>query len=352
MMGPDQNPDRSRVVVLSILLCASLLAAGQASGTEAPYTVRMQPLSAAGEGGVYMDYIAFDPATRLVWAPAGNTGIVAVIDPASGKVRTIDGLPTAEMGSGDRKRKVGPSSVTAGEGFVYVGNRADSNVCAFNSRTLVRAACHRLDSMPDALAYVAPTREVWVTTPRDKSIRILDAATLDEKAKLTFEGNPEGFAVDTGRGRFYTNLEDKDLTLAIDLKTHKTVATWKPSCGADGPHGLRVDTAAGHLFVACSTRTEVLDAAHDGAVLSSIDTGDGVDDIDYWPAKHLLYVGAAKAGTLTIARDDSHGKLSVVATVPTHAGARNPAVTDKGVVYLAHSALGGLRDLVVVEPRK
>jgi hypothetical protein len=77
-----------------------------------------------------------------------------------------------------------------------------------------------------------------------------------------------------------------------------------------------------------------------------------VDDIDYAPATHLLYVGAAKAGQLTVARVDSHGKMAVEATVPTHAGARNPAVTDKGVVYLAHSSFGGLTDLVVVTPQK
>jgi DNA-binding beta-propeller fold protein YncE len=349
-MRTDPIADRRRIVLLFVL-CASLCLPGLARGAEAPYAVRMQPLPGASAAGIFMDYIAFDPATRLVWAPAGNTGTVVVIDPASGKVQTIDGLATAEMGTGERKRKVGPSSVTPGEGLVYVGNRGDSAVCAFNARSLVRAACHRLDSMPDAVAYVAATREVWVTTPRDKSIRVLDATTLDEKARLTFDGNPEGFAVDGKRGRFYTNLEDKDLSLAIDLKTHQTVATWHPSCGPDGPHGLRVDAAAGHLFVACSTRVEVLDAGHDGAVLSSIDTGDGVDDIDYSPATHLLYVGAAKAGKLTIARDDAHGKLSVAATVPTHVGARNPAVTDKGVVYLAHSALGGLSDLVVVEPK-
>ena len=47
---------------------------------------------------------------------------------------------------------------------------------------------------------------MWVTTPRDKSFVILDAATLKEKSKLTFEGNPEGFAVDAKRHRFYTNL--------------------------------------------------------------------------------------------------------------------------------------------------
>ena len=79
---------------------------------------------------------------------------------------------------------VGPSSVTIGDGVVYVGNRADSSVCAFDARSLAKGACHKIDSMPDGLAYVAPRQEVWVTTPRDKSIRILDGKTLDEKAKL------------------------------------------------------------------------------------------------------------------------------------------------------------------------
>jgi DNA-binding beta-propeller fold protein YncE len=341
---------RSRLALLACFVAASLLAPAAARAAAAPYAVSMQPLPGAGPSGITMDYIAFDPATRFLWAPAGNTGAVAVIDTASGAVKQISGFPTAEMGTGERKRVVGPSSVTVGDGVVYVGNRGDSTVCAFDARSLAKGACHRLDSMPDGLASVAVLKEVWVTTPRDKSVRVLDGKTLEEKAKLTFDGNPEGFAVDAKRGRFYTNLEDKDRTLAIDLKNHKTVATWNPACGEDGPHGLRVDAERGYLFVACSARVEVLDAAHDGAVLSSVDTGDGVDDIDYAPAARLLYVGAAKAGKLTVARVDAHGKLAVEATVATHAGARNPAVTDKGVVYLAHSSLGGLSDLVVATP--
>jgi DNA-binding beta-propeller fold protein YncE len=225
-------------------------------------------------------------------------------------------------------------------------------VCAFDARELTKGVCHKIDSMPDGLAYVASRKEVWVTTPRDKSIRVLDRTVLEEKAKLTFDGNPEGFAVDNKRGRFYTNLEDKDVTLAIDLASHKTVSTWKSGCGEDGPHGIRVDEKDGYLFVACSARVEVLDAARSGEVLSSVETGDGVDDIDYAPATRLLYAGAAKAGQLTVAKVDAHGRLAVEAKVPTHVGARNPAVTDKGVVYLAHSSLGGLTDLVVVTPQK
>ena len=134
------------------------------------------------------------------------------------------------------------------------------------------------------------------------------------------------------------------------MTSHETVATWNPSCGKEGPHGLRVDPKSGFLFVACSAEAEVLDAAHDGKVLSMVETGDGVDDIDYSAASHRLYVGAARAGQLTIARVDDAGKLTVVQQVATHAGARNGVVTRSGVVYLAHGGGSDLTDLIVVSP--
>lgn len=307
-------------------------------------------LPGTNPAGIGMDYIAYDPATNAVWVPAGNTGAVDVIDVATGNVRQISGFATKEVTVRDRKRVVGPSAVSIGNGTIYIGNRGDQSVCAVDPKTLKRVACATLSSMPDGVSYVAPTKEVWVTTPRDKSIRILDAATMKEKATLTFEGNPEGFAVDAKRHRFYTNLEDKDRTLAIDLTSHKTTKTWNPSCGEDGPHGLRIDEASGHLFVACSAKVEVLDAANDGAILSSVDTGDGVDDFDYSSKTREVYVGAARAAKLTIARDDAAGHLTVVSTTPTVAGARNPAVAANGNVYLAHGGGVVSSDIVVVTP--
>jgi DNA-binding beta-propeller fold protein YncE len=316
----------------------------------AKYSVRTLPLPDNGVGDVTMDYISYDPATNSVWVPGGNSGAVDVIDAATGKVRQIKGIPTKEVDLRGGKRVLGPSGISIGEGTVYIGNRGDSSVCGYDSRTLAPAACAHLDIAPDGIAYVAPTKEVWVTTPGDKSIRVLDEKTLMQKAKLTYEGNPEGYAVDATRGRFYTNLEDKDKTLAIDLKTQKTVATWNPSCGKDGPHGLGLDAKAGHLFIACSTLAEVMDVVHDGAVISMIDTGDGVDDIHYVPATHMLYVGAARAAKLTIARADDKGHLTVVAQVPTQEGARNATSTKDGTVYLAHSAIAKLNALIVVTP--
>ena len=57
----------------------------------------------------------------------------------------------------------------------------------------------------------------------------------------------QGYSVAAKHGRFYTNLEDKDRTVAVDLKTHEIVATWNPACGGGGRHGLGLDVVAGHL---------------------------------------------------------------------------------------------------------
>jgi DNA-binding beta-propeller fold protein YncE len=316
----------------------------------ANYSVRTLSLPDNNSGDIAMDYIAYDPVTNSVWVPAGNTAAVDVIDAATGKVRQVTGFPTKEMEIGGGKRVVGPSSLSFGEGVVYIGNRGDFSVCAVNARSLARGACGHVELMPDAVAYVAPTKEVWVTVPSDKSIRVLDGKTLEQKGKLTFEGVPEGVAVDARHGRFYTNLEDKDRTLAIDVKTQKIVSTWDPSCGKEGPRGLAVDTMAGHLFVACTTLAKVLDAGHDGAILSNVDTGDGVDDISYVPATRLLYVAASRAAKLTIARVDEKGQLSIVAQVPTHDGVRNAVVAKDGTVYLAHSRFTNLSGLLVASP--
>jgi len=337
-------------LLIAVTLGAIAIALYAATDPSATYTTRTLALPDHGKGTVTMDYIAYDPNTGYVWVPAINIGSVDVVDTSNGSVREISGFPTNEVEFGGRKRVQGPSGVSIGEGVVYIGDRADSSVCSIDEKTLARKSCGHIDSTPDGVVYVALTKEVWVTAPRDNSVRILDSKTLSQKEKLTFEGRPEGYAVDAKRGRLYMNYEDKDLTTAIDLKTRKTVAKWPSTCGEDGPHGISVDQDAGFVFVACSTQAEVLDAGHNGEKLSSIDTGNGVDDLSYSPGTHTLYVGAARDARLTIARVGAGGKLSLIAQVPTHEGARNGVVTKDGTVYLAHSSLGQLPGLIVASP--
>lgn len=297
---------------------------------------------------VLMDYIVFNPRTQTVWVPAGNTAAIDVVDIATHRVAHVTGFATREVERNGQKRTVGPSSAAIGApGTVYVGNRGDNSVCAVDEAKLALGACGKLDSSPDGLIYVARTHEVWVTTPRDNSIRILDGTTLAQKARVQLDGQPEGFAVDATRNRFYTNLEDKDQSLAIDLTSHAVVATWKTACGEGGPHGIRLAEPEGFLLLACPAKLEVLDVGGGGAILGTADTGEGVDDIDYVPASHLIYVGAGRAGKLTIVWLDAKGALTPIAVVPTQQGARNPAAASDGSIYLQNAQAG---ELVVVSP--
>lgn len=325
-------------------------AAAAPTPVPAPLPAKTTTLALPGGGpdGVAMDYLLYNPRTNTVWVPAGNTATVDVIDAATGAIARIEGFPTREIERRGVKHKLGPSAAALGDvGTVYVGNRGDSSVCAVDETRLTRGTCATLDNSPDGIAYVARTREVWVTTPRDRSIRVLDGATLTQKARIELEGGPEGFAADSARGRFYTNLEDKDVTLAIDLATRQIAATWKPACGEEGPRGLRLADAEGILLVACTQKLVSLDVVHDGAALGSLDVGEGIDDFDYSSADHRVYVGAARAARLTVATLDAHGGLTQVASVPTKQGARNGVVSRDGRVYLANSRDS---ELVVVGP--
>ena len=335
-----------------IVLLVGVIGCGHTQTASAPPLQAIALPGAPPEGGVFMDYLAYDRAHHRVWVPAGNTGSVDVVDVGSGAVTRIDGFPTKEMERAGRKRIVGPSSATVGNGYVYVGNRGDSSVCAVDAVSLKKAGCLTLDSMPDGLAYVAPSNEVWVTTPRDKSIRILDVSAPDAPrlaGSMSFDGEPEGYAVDETRGIFYTNLEDKDRTLAIEVKSRQITKTWLPACGEDGPKGLALDKDLDYLFVACTDHVMVLDAGHDGKQLSKVDTGPGVDNIDYIAKRHELFAAAGRAGKLTVARVDAKGMLSPVAVVPTAAGARNAVATEEGAAYLTDSPEG---KVLVVAPAR
>ncbi|MGH7270189.1 MAG: hypothetical protein ACREJ3_07125, partial [Polyangiaceae bacterium] len=191
---------------------------------------------------------------------------------------------------------------------------------------------------------------VWVTNPKDHELTVLDASSpgsLVAKTTVKTDGAPEGYAVDDAHGLFFTNLEDKGSSLVIDVKTHKVKATWSAGCDAKGPRGIAFDGAHDFVIVACTDHVQVLDAGHGGTPLGKLDTGSGVDNIDFAGGK--LYVAAGKAAKLTVATIDDKGGLTVVATGATSEGARNAVADANGNVYVADSE--GARILVFTPSR-
>jgi DNA-binding beta-propeller fold protein YncE len=329
---------------MRVLLILTLVGTSAAALAGTPAGTRSIPLPGAPAEGVVMDYIAYDKAQGVVWVPAGNTGRVDVLDIRTDAVTAIEGFATKEVERNGRKRTIGPSSVAVADGVVFVGNRGDDSICAIDAVTRVKGACVILASMPDAIAWVRSTKEVWVTTQANNSIVVLDASrknALRVKTTFALAGAPESLAVDELHNVVYTNLEDKDKTLAVDVKSRKVRSTWDSGCGEEGPRGVAFDARRAFVFVACTTSVRVLDAGHRGQRLASMDVGDGVDSIDYVAARHELFA-AARSGRLVIAAVAPNGDLSTLASVDTPAGSRNAVATEDGVAFLTSAREGAI----------
>src|SRR6266480_1156254 len=310
-------------------------------------------------GVVALDYFAYDRATGKVWMPASNTGSVDVIDEKTDAVSQITGFPTGEIERRGRKITVGPTAASIGVGVVYIGDRGDATVCVIDAKTHARGECVPLSTdhtiTPDGVVYVAAIKELWITTrptssanaDAAKALQVFDASDLRHlkwKTKIPLENLAEGYAVDNGRGLFYTNVEGPGSTIAIDVRTHKIVSKW--NVGSSDLQGLALDAERGFLFVACGDHVVSVDAAHDGKVVDSLQTGAGLDNIDYSPERKTLYAAAGQAATLTIAEVGDDGKFHLKATVPTVKGARSVVAGKGETTYVIDPAEGRILKLI------
>jgi DNA-binding beta-propeller fold protein YncE len=346
----------SKFAKVGVIALVQIIWASGARAADTNYEVK--PINLPGAtGSVALDYFAYDPATGRLWVPASNTGNVDVIDGKNDAVSVIPGFKTGEIERRGRKITVGPTAASVGDGVIYIGNRGDATLCVIDVKTLARGECESVSEdravTPDGVVYVAPTRELWITLrPKQgdnataKSIQVFDASSpqhLKSKTKILLENLAEGYAVDNQRGIFYTNIEEAGKTVAIDMRSHKVIATWNP--GSSDLQGLALDNVRNFLFVACGDHVVSIDAGHGGKVIDSITTGSGLDNIDYSSERKLLYAAASQAATLTIAEVDDNGKFHLKATVPTVKGARGVVAGKGETAYLIDPAEGRMLKL-------
>jgi DNA-binding beta-propeller fold protein YncE len=347
----------TNVAVIAFMQIALVSATAiEVSAADTDY--ELKPINLPGATGpVALDYFAYDRATGKLWVPASNTGSVDVIDEGTDAISQVTGFGTGEIERRGRKITVGPTAATVGEGVIYIGDRGNATLCVIDAKTLARGECVPVSAdravTSDGVVYVAAAREVWITlrvkagdNAPAKCLEILDASDphhLKPKTKIPLENLAEGYAVDNQRGIFFTNIEDAGNTVAIDVHTHKVIATWNP--GSSDLEGLALDDARNFLFVACGDHVVSIDAGHGGKVIDSITTGSGLDNIDYSSDRKFLYAAASQAATLTIAEIDDNGKFHLKATVPTVKGARG-VVAGKGLnAYLIDPAEGRMLKL-------
>src|SRR6266436_3556441 len=137
---------------------------------------------------------------------------------------------------------------------------------------------------------------------------------------------PEGAAAD-GKGHIFVNNEGKNTIQVVDVKMWKATASW-PLAPCEGPTGIAYDRPSNRIFSGCN-KTSVVVNPDTGKVVASIANGTRVDALGWDPSKKLIYIPNGAEGNVTVVHQDSPDKYTVVATVPTFAGAKTITVDPK-----------------------
>jgi len=238
-----------------------------------------------------------------------------VIDGSTGKV--VGDIPSTPgvHGAG--------IATKAGHGFTT--NSGDQTVTMFDLKTLAVIKQIKVGPGLDGIMYDEPDDKIILTNhSRPGTLTAIDPATGNVVGTAELEDNaPEG-AVADGKGHIFVNNEGKSTIQVIDVKTWKATASW-PLAPCMGPTGIAYDKANNRIFSGCNGTSVVVDAAS-GKVVATIPNGTRVDALGWDPAKKLIFIPNGGEGNVTIARQDSADKYTVVSTVATFMGAKTITV--------------------------
>ncbi|WP_329742919.1 hypothetical protein [Dyella sp. A6] len=324
---------------LILLTTAAPFAVSAASVPRAPNAVIKMP---GGAHGIGFDDIGYATQLGRVTVPAGTTGNLVLMDPATHALTVIPGISAAPKVKSFRE---GTTSAVYAEGYLFASDHDPAEIVTIDPKTHAVIGRTPLQSGPDYVRYVARTHEIWVSEPGKAQIQVFKLA-LGPKPELTpatvipVKGGPESLEIDNPRNRAYSNLW-KNKTVEMELTTHKVLAEWPNTC--KGSNGLAIDHAHDHVFVACGEgKVVTLAPAEHGKVLASAPAGAGIDIIRYSSKLHHLYVPSARAATFTIFDVAASGALKPVALYKTAPHAHCVADDNNGHVFVCDPRAGAI----------
>jgi hypothetical protein len=285
-------------------------------------TFKVDKFDIKGDGGT--DYIAAEAATGRVFVSRATH--MMVVDGATGKV--IGDIPDTPGVHG--------AGIATKDGHGFTTNGGDSTVTMFDLKTLavIKKIPVSVGGL-DGIMYDAPDDKIILTNHSRPigTVVALDPKTGDIVGTAELEDTaPEGAAAD-GKGHLFVNNEGKSEIQVIDVKTWKATASW-PLAPCAGPTGIAYDAASNRIFSGCSKTSQVVDASN-GRIVATIPNGTRVDALGWDPGRKLIFIPNGGEGNVTVVHQDSPDKYTVVATVPTFAGAKTIAVDTKSHnVYL------------------
>jgi YVTN family beta-propeller protein len=258
-----------------------------------------------GEGG--WDYLTYDSDGNRLFITRGTH--VIVVDAKTLKqtaditdLQGVHGVALApELGRG------------------YITSGGDNMLVIFDLKTLKVLDKVKVGERPDAVLYDASAKRVYTFNAKTQDSTVVEAATGKVVGTVPLGGKPETGVAD-GKGNVYVNIEDRSEIVRIDT-AKLTVAEHYPMAGCDEPSALAFDVAHRRLFAGCGSKLMAVVDPDAGKLVTTVDIGGGVDAGAFNPKTQQIFMSCGE-GVLTVIREDSPNKYSIVQSVPTVKGAR------------------------------
>lgn len=265
-----------------------------------------------GEGG--WDYMALEGKTRLLYVTHGSAVEILNVDTGV-KGEAIAGLKGVHGVAFAPKRNRG-----------YISNGRGNSVSVFDLKThKVLAEVPSSGENPDSVMYDAFSDRVFTFNGRTANATAIAAATDKVVGTVDIGGKPE-FAVTDGKGTIFVNNEDTSEVVAFDAKSLEVKKRWSIAPG-EGPSGLAIDLKGKRLFSVCD-KVMVVSDFENGKVVTTVPIGGGPDAVRYDAGAGLVFASNGE-GTLTVVKQESADKYTVLETVPTARGARTMELDPK-----------------------
>ncbi|MEO8886285.1 MAG: YncE family protein [Mucilaginibacter sp.] len=272
------------------------------------------------------DYITVDSASDRLYVSHGN------------QVNVLNKTTGDSIGVIKTEKDMHGIAIVSQLGKGYITNGSAASVAVFDLKTFKILAHVPTGMFADGILYDDYSKKVISCNGKSKNMTFIDPATDKAVATVQLTGWPETAASD-GKGKIYVNNAEKSEIDVIDATTYKIVNTW-PIAPGKSASGLAIDRNTMRLFAGCDNKLLVVMDATNGKVVTTLHIGDECDAVGFDKKLKTVYSSNGD-GTLTIIKELSANKFSVVQNLKTKAGARTLAVDQVShLLYLPTGKFG------------
>ncbi|MGA8025958.1 MAG: YncE family protein [Bryobacteraceae bacterium] len=290
-----------------------------------------------GEG--FWDYLIADSENRRLYVSHGTEVDVLNLDTEEmvGKIPGTNGVHGIAIAR------------ELNRGFVSDGR--DNQVTIFDLKSLATLSTVKAGTNPDGIVYDSFSKRVFAFNGRSNDMTAIDAETGNVAGTVPLGGKPEFPATDN-KGNVYVNIEDRSELVRFDPKTLEIKDHWPLGPQCDSPSGLAIDAKSRRLFPVCENKVMAVVDADSGKIVTTLPTGAGTDAAAFDPGTKLAFASNGQDATLTVIKEESADKYSVVENAKTQRGARTMALDLKThKIYLSDAEFGPVPAPTAEAPR-